>query len=127
MDVADGANMWARVTSLLPVPLLRATSWLQFRGLMGNANLLVSNVRGPREPFYVGPMEVVNWFSTGQIFDGTCINMTMWSYCQNVNLCVLADKKVLPDGWKLFDYFVKELEILVSLIPETATKETTEA
>ena len=55
----------------------------------------------------------------GQLVDGTCLNMTMWSYCQNVNLCVLADKKVLPDGWKLYDYFVEELAILVSLVPDT--------
>jgi diacylglycerol O-acyltransferase len=64
-----------------------------------------------------------NWFSTGQIIDGTCINMTMWSYCQNVNLCILADKKILPDGWKLFGYFKKELQTLVSLIPEPETLE----
>jgi diacylglycerol O-acyltransferase len=42
----------------------------------------------------------------------------MWSYCQNVNLCVLADKKVLPDGWKLYNFFSQELETLLALIPD---------
>jgi hypothetical protein len=64
-----------------------------------------------------------NWFSTGQIIDGTCLNMTMWSYCDNVNLCILADKKVLPDGWKLFAYFKQELETLVSLVPQNDVQE----
>jgi hypothetical protein len=53
--------------------------------------------------------------------------MTMWSYCQNVNLCILADKKVLPDGWNLFGYFVEELEQLVALVPATDTQEKAEA
>jgi hypothetical protein len=49
--------------------------------------------------------------------------MTMWSYCDNVNLCILADKKVLPDGWKLFAYFKQELETLVSLVPQNDVQE----
>ena len=60
--------------------------------------------------------------TTGQIIDGTCLNMTMWSYINNVNLCVLADKKVLPDGWKLYDYFTAELAKLVALIPQDDTQ-----
>jgi hypothetical protein len=83
----------------------------------------LSNVPGPRKPLYLDNYKLDNWFSTGQIVDGTCLNMTMWSYCQNVNLCILADKKVLPDGWKLFDYFAKELEILTALIPDDNTEE----
>jgi WS/DGAT/MGAT family acyltransferase len=83
----------------------------------------LKNVPGPRKPLYLDNYKLDNWFSTGQIVDGTCLNMTMWSYCQNVNLCILADKKVLPDGWQLFDYFVKELEVLTTLIPDNNTEE----
>jgi diacylglycerol O-acyltransferase len=82
-------------------------------GLLGN--VAVSNVPGPREPFYVGPMEVVNWFSTGQIFDGTSVNMTLWSYCGKANLCILTDREVLPDGWVLYEYFREEVSVLSSL------------
>ncbi len=90
------------------------------------ANVALSNVPGPRKQLYWDKYKLDNWFSTGQVIDGTCLNMTMWSYCQNVNLCILADKKVLPDGWKLYGYFVKELATLVSLIPETNTQEKVE-
>jgi hypothetical protein len=43
--------------------------------------------------------------------------MTMWSYCGRANLCILTDKKILEDGWFLFDAFVEELKILVDLVP----------
>jgi len=64
-----------------------------------------------------------SWFSTGQVFDGSSINITLWSYCEDANLCILADEKVIPDGWIAYAYFVEELDKLVSLIPETAPEE----
>ena len=73
---------------------------------------------GPREPIYIDRYKLDSWFSTGQIVDGTCINMTMWSYCGRANLCVLADKEVIPDGWVVFQYFLTELARLVELSPD---------
>jgi hypothetical protein len=55
--------------------------------------------------------------------DGSSINMTLWSYCQDANLCILADQKVIPDGWVPFGYFVEELDKLVALIPTADTEE----
>ncbi|MCB1733191.1 MAG: DUF1298 domain-containing protein, partial [Halieaceae bacterium] len=80
-------------------------------------NLVLSNVPGPREPVYFNTYKMVDWFSTGQVFDGSSLNITLWSYCDHANLCILADQKVLPDGWVLYDYFVEELDRLVDLIP----------
>ena len=41
------------------------------------------------------------------------------------NLCILADSKVLPDGWVLYDYFGEELKTLLSLVgTETTTAST---
>ena len=45
----------------------------------------------------------------GQVFDGTSLNITLWSYCGKANLCILADSKVLSDGWVLYGYFCDEL------------------
>ena len=77
-------------------------------GLFGN--LAVSNVPGPREPLYLGAMKVKNWFSTGQVFDGSSVNMTLWTYCGRANLCIFADQMVLPDGWKLFSSSFYQVE-----------------
>jgi WS/DGAT/MGAT family acyltransferase len=114
---SKGADINALV-SLLPQWATKIVAWVIRRqegriGIFGN--VLVSNVPGPREPLYLGPIEVDNWFSTGQVFDGTSLNMTMWSYCGKANLCILADKQVLPDGWKLYGYFCEEIDRLIEL------------
>ena len=82
------------------------------------ANAILSNVPGPREPIYINRYKLDSWFSTGQIVDGTCINMTMWSYCGRANLCILADEEIIPDGWVVFQYFQTELALLVELTPD---------
>ena len=119
--VAMNADFGA-IMKILPPWTVRALSWWLRERKKGSlslfANVALSNVPGPRKPLYLDKYKLDNWFSTGQITDGTSLNMTMWSYCKNVNLCILADQKVLPDGWLLFDYFVAELNALVLLIPQ---------
>ncbi len=78
-------------------------------------NLALSNVPGPKEALYLDHWKIANWFSTGQIIDGTAINITMWSYCGRANVCMLIDREVLKDGWGLFRYFVDELDALGAL------------
>jgi WS/DGAT/MGAT family acyltransferase len=90
-------------------------------GMFGN--VVLSNVPGPREPLYFDTYKMDGWFSTGQVFDGSSINITLWSYCEDANLCILADEKVIPDGWVPYAYFVEELDKLVALIPETNNAE----
>lgn len=114
IEAARGSDITA-LAKLTPMPLMRLKGWLIRRrgGAFGiGGNVAVSNVPGPRKPLYFGPLEVVNWFSTGQIYDGTSLNMTLWSYCGKANLCILADRQVLPDGWVLYDYFCEELKKL---------------
>ena len=83
-------------------------------------NLVMSNVPGPKEPLYLEKWKMDNWFSTGQIADGTALNMTLWSYAGKANLCILADREVLADGWVLFNYFVDELGALEALVAKAA-------
>jgi WS/DGAT/MGAT family acyltransferase len=97
LDVADGANMWARLTSLLPATLLRATSWLQFRGLMGNANLLVSNVRGPDRPFYCFGGKVHAFHPYFGVQDGLGLNVVVFSYDGQLLIGLAADPELVPD------------------------------
>ena len=81
-------------------------------------NLVVSNVPGPRERLYLKDYTLENWYSIGQIFDGANLNFTLWSYCGNANLCILADSEVVPDGWVLYRYFTEEVKTLLALVPE---------
>lgn len=86
-------------------------------GLFGN--LVLSNVPGPKDALYLDNWKLDNWFSTGQLADGTGLNITMWSYCGRANVCMLIDREILQDGWQLFGYFVDELTAL-SAVSETS-------
>jgi WS/DGAT/MGAT family acyltransferase len=111
VEAARGSDITALV-QLAPMSAISLLGWIVRRrgGKFGlGGNVAVSNVPGPREPLYLGPLKVENWFSTGQVFDGTSLNITLWSYCGKANLCILADSRVLADGWVLYDYFCDEL------------------
>ena len=121
--VASDADINA-IFQLCPPWLMKALRWYIHRS-NGHfslfANVVLSNVQGPGEPIYLNRYKLDSWFSTGQIFDGTALNMTMWSYCGAANLCILADSQIVADGWVVFDDFVEELRALVQRLPPEAT------
>lgn len=125
IEAARGADINTLV-QLAPPWLAKLISW-GIRGQQGKfgifGNVVLSNVPGPQNPLYFEHCKVENWFSTGQVFDGTALNMTLWSYAGLANLCILADREILPDGWILFDYFRDDLNRLLEL---TETKTGTE-
>ncbi|WP_348727008.1 wax ester/triacylglycerol synthase family O-acyltransferase [uncultured Mycolicibacterium sp.] len=90
-------------------------------------NIVVSNVPGPREPRYLGRWRVEQWFSTGQISHGATLNMTVWSYCDQFNLCVLADAVAVPDTWELVRGFRSSLDELLAVARAGATPEVSPA
>jgi WS/DGAT/MGAT family acyltransferase len=76
--------------------------------LTGNA--LISNVAGPTQTLYLGEIKLDNWISTGQVTHGMVVNTTAWSYDDKFNVSILADKKVVPDGWPLLKCFREALD-----------------
>ena len=117
---------FSAILQIMPPWAVKVFSWWLREKKQGRlslfGNVALSNVPGPRKPLYWNKYKLENWYSTGQIIDGTCVNMTMWSYCDSVNLCILADKKVLPDGWLLFGYFKEELAVLLALVAGTESE-----
>jgi WS/DGAT/MGAT family acyltransferase len=106
-EASKGADLLSLI-GIMPVPMLRLPDWLvkRSKSKVGmNGNVILSNVKGPSERLYLGQLPLVNWISTGQILHGVGINVTVWSYAGNFNLCILADKKLLPDGWPMIDRF----------------------
>lgn len=106
---AEGLDL-SSLLELTPPLLLRLMDWWVARnggkvGIWGNAAL--SNVPGPRSPLYMGKIPVRNWISMGQIFHGLGLNTTVWSYAGQFNLSILADNRLLPDGWELIGYFTQ--------------------
>jgi diacylglycerol O-acyltransferase / wax synthase len=84
------------------------------------ANVVVSNVPGPRKPLYLGHWAVERWFSTGQLAHGANLNLTVWSYGDQFNLCVLADAQAVDDPWALVEGFRESLAELTALASEQA-------
>lgn len=121
-SVEAGADFNALLRIMPHWLVVALRSWIRRQGgrvsLFGN--IALSNVPGPRNDLYIGDMRLDNWFSCGQICDGTGINMTFWSYGDRANLCILADSAVLPDGWVLYDYFQQELQTLIQLADSAA-------
>jgi diacylglycerol O-acyltransferase / wax synthase len=96
------------IMEITPLPLFLLPDWIVKRrknavGLYANA--ILSNVKGPPEPLYWGRMRMTNWISIGQVLHGMAINTTVWSYAGNFNLSIMADKKLLPDGWDMVERF----------------------
>lgn len=103
---------------ILPLPFLMLTGRTvkhgrQAVGMMANA--VMTNVKGPAEPLYWGPMQMTNWISQGPIVNGQGLNVTAWSYVDKFNVAIMADKKLLPDGWGMIERFKESFKLYEEL------------
>jgi len=113
----------AAILNLLPPAVPKAVdriNEMKGGGLLPFFNVVASNVPGPRAPLQLGKIKLASWYSIGQVAHGAALNVTVWSYCDQFNLCILADSKVLPDAWKLMSHFEASLAELEALACERA-------
>lgn len=115
-DVADGANMWARALGQMPIPLLRIASRLQFRGLMSQANVLVSNVRGPAQAFYCNGAKVHAFYPFFGVQDGLGLNVVVVSYADQLLIGVGADADLVPDVAEFAEALDKSFQELGTVV-----------
>ncbi|MGI9327973.1 MAG: WS/DGAT domain-containing protein, partial [Pseudomonadales bacterium] len=66
-------------------------------------NLAVSNVPGPREVLRTEDGELKAIYSAGVLGEGMGLNVTVWSYCDQLNIGALACRKAIPDLYALTD------------------------
>ncbi len=59
-------------------------------------NLIVSNVRGPREPLSIAGAHLEALYSVGPILEGIGLNLTGWSYAGRMNIVALACPQHMP-------------------------------
>jgi len=78
-------------------------------------NLVVSNVPGPREPLYIAGARVVGIWSMGPILESIGLNVTVWSYLDQMNFGVVACRELTPDLWDLMDDLQEALQELKKL------------
>lgn len=78
------------------------------------ANLVISNVPGPRERLYLIGAELIHNYPMSVLVHGQALNITVTSYADELDFGLLAAREAMPDLNKLADYIgtaCDELEI----------------
>lgn len=78
------------------------------------ANLVISNVPGPREKLYLMGAELVHNYPMSVLVHGQALNITVTSYADELDFGLLGAREALPDLDKLATYIgaaCDELEI----------------
>lgn len=111
----------ASILELTPRAVIRLLGWY-LRRKQGKSSmfghLALSNVPGPRRRLYLGRAPIDEWISIGHILAPTALNCTAWSYADNFTITILADQKLLPDGWVLIAYFREALAEYAQLLEQ---------
>jgi WS/DGAT/MGAT family acyltransferase len=71
-------------------------------------NLNISNVPGPREHGRVGGALVTEIYSVGPLTAGSGLNITVWSYVDQLNISVLSDGATLKDPHEVTEAMVAD-------------------
>jgi len=68
------------------------------------ANVVISNVPGPRQALYLNGAKLVAQYPLSMLIDGLALNITITSHADNLDFGVLACRETLPDVDILANY-----------------------
>src|SRR5271163_1116396 len=92
-----------------PAPSESLFRWLASRdGQNKVLNIPISNVPGPREQGRVGGALVTEIYSVGPLTTGSGLNITVWSYVDQLNVSVLSDSATVDDPHELTDAIIDQ-------------------
>ncbi len=92
-----------------PAPTQAFFRWASGRdGQNKILNLNISNVPGPRERGRVGGALVTEIYSVGPLTAGSGLNITVWSYVDQLNISVLTDGATVKDPHEVTDSMVSD-------------------
>ena len=106
-----GPELVARWASYMPPAAVEAL----FRRLSDKdgqnkvLNLNISNVPGPRQQGKVGGATVTEIYSVGPLTAASGLNITVWSYVDQLNISVLSDTETVDDPHEVTEAMVQEL------------------
>jgi WS/DGAT/MGAT family acyltransferase len=107
--------------SLAPAAFRRQSKRMESSKIM---NLTVSNVPGPRQRGRLGAAEISEIYSVGPLVVGSGMNITVWSYVDQLNFSVLTDDITLDDAHEATDALLRafvELRSAAGLSTELTT------
>ena len=107
-DRLRGPELFDRWTNYLPPAMAESLfHWLANRDEQKLLyNVVVSNVPGPRQGISLGDVPVTEFYSVGPVLAGCGLNITVWSYVDQVNISVLADRQTVGDPHEVTDAMV---------------------
>ncbi|OBK16887.1 WS/DGAT/MGAT family O-acyltransferase [Mycobacterium asiaticum] len=102
-----GPTLVGRWLEFVPPTVTRATfGWMSRRAAPNQLfNLIVSNVPGPRDRGEVAGAVVSEFYSVGPLAAGAALNITVWSYVDQLSVSVLADDATLNDTHEVTEAF----------------------
>ncbi len=76
------------------------------------ANVVISNVPGPRHPLYFAGAKLDHYIPVSTIAPNMGLNITVHSYEDRLDFGLVADRDLVPDLWDLVDLHVAEVAAL---------------
>jgi diacylglycerol O-acyltransferase len=108
-----GKHQWGDLMQYVPPNLMTWSCQRKFRlkpandpDFRPNSNIAISNVPGPREKLESDDGTLEALYSAGVLGEGMGLNITVWSYIDQLNVSALACHRAMPD-----------LEMLTAAIP----------
>jgi diacylglycerol O-acyltransferase / wax synthase len=103
----DLLNRWA---AYMPPPLAPAIMrWMSTRDIRNRLfNFPVSNVRGPKVRGYIADAPLSEVYSSGPLMMGSALNITVWSYVDQIGVGVLTDDRTFGDPHEVTGALVAE-------------------
>mgnify|MGYP005813383415 CR=1 FL=1 len=100
-----GPQLYGRLMAYLPTAFVPAAfRWLGQRDAPNKLmNVAVSSVVGPRERGHFGGAAVSEIYSTGVLSPGATVNITAWSYVDQLGVAVLTDDQTFDDPHEATD------------------------
>ena len=77
-------------------------------------NLVISNVPGSRSPLYCAGARVLAHYPVSVIADSLGVNITLFSYLDQLNVRLVADPELVPDVDGLAEAMTEELAVLLA-------------
>jgi diacylglycerol O-acyltransferase len=103
-----GPNLFGRWSAFLPPALAPSVfRWLSRQNAQTKiSNLPISNVPGPRERVNIAGAPMSEIYSVGPVGTGCGINITVWSYVDQLNISVIADDVTVNDPHEVTDAMI---------------------
>ena len=105
------SDTYQNYTQLAMIPQILAARTM-FAHKVLNANLVISNVPGPRETQYVNGARLEAMYATSLLLAGQALNITVSNFGGNLDMGILACPDLCPSPQNIAVYAGEELDVL---------------